>query len=285
MASKVVLFADSTCDLGEELLRENNIHVMPYHIMLDEKEYIDNVTISVSEIYQAWWDKKLLPKTSAVSIGEFLEAFKPWLDQGYEVVHINLGAALSASNLNCRLASEELPGIYPVDSKNLSTGTGHLVLEAARMRDAGASAAEIQQALNAMTGKVHTSFILDTLEFMHAGGRCSAIAMLGANILSLKPCISVDNSSGAMGVTKKYRGKLNSVLKQYVKDQLAAYSDIRTDKIFITSSTPMKEYAEMVREILLETLPFEKIYVTNASCTVASHCGPNCLGILFMTEK
>lgn len=284
MNKKVVLFADSTCDLETELCEQLDVHLIPYHIGLDGKEYRDNVDIHVGELYAAWRERKLLPKTSAISTGEYIDAFSPWIRDGYEIVHINLGAALSASFQNCVLAAGELEGVYPVDSKNLSAGTGHLVIEAARLRDQGLSAAEIQREITAMTSKVHVSFTLDTLEFMHAGGRCSAVTLLGANMLSLKPCIEVDNTSGSMSVGKKYRGKLMNVEKQYVKDKLAAYSDIRTDKIFITYSTIDESYVECVRQAIEEVMHFDRIYVTRASCTIASHCGPNTLGILFMTK-
>ena len=284
MSKKVVLFADSTCDLGTELCERYNVHLVPYHINLDDTEYLDNVTITSDVIFNAWRTKKILPKTSAISTGEYIECFRPWIEQGYEIVHINLGGALSVSHTNCRMAAEELPGLYPIDSCNLSTGTGLLVIEAAKMIEAGASAAEVQAAIQNMTGCVHASFILDTLEFMHAGGRCSSIAMLGANLLSLKPCIEVNNTNGSMGVGKKYRGKFASVLKQYVKDKLAAYPDILTDRIFITYSSADQEILDMVREVVSETMPFTEIFTTTASCTISCHCGPNTLGILFLTE-
>ena len=284
MSKKVILYADSTCDLGPALCEQYGVHLMPYHIGLDGKEYRDNVDIHVKELYDAWYERKLLPKTSAISTGEYIDAFTPWLKDGYEIVHINLGSALSASYQNCVLAAQELEGVYPIDSKNLSSGTGHLVIEAAKLRDQGASAAEIQAGIQAMTGRVHASFILDTLEFMHAGGRCSTVAMLGANMLSLKPCIEVNNESGSMSVGKKYRGRLLNVEKQYIRDKLAAYRNIRTDKIFITYSLTDEEYVNSARETIESVMHFDRIYTTNASCTIASHCGPNTLGILFMTE-
>lgn len=284
MSKKVVLFADSTCDLGPALCEQYDVRLMPYHIGLDGKEYKDNVDIRVKTLYDAWYERKLLPKTSAISTGEYIDAFTPWLKDGYEVVHINLGSALSASYQNCVLASGDMEGIYPIDSKNLSSGTGHLVIEAAKLRDQGATAAEIQAKINEMTSHVHSSFILDTLEFMHAGGRCSTVALLGANMLQLKPCIEVDNTSGGMSVGKKYRGKLMNVERQYIKDKLSSYKNIRTDKIFITYSLTDDAYVESARQAIEEVMHFDNVYNTNASCTIASHCGPNTLGILFMTE-
>ena len=170
-----------------------------------------------------------------------------------------------------------------VDSCNLSTGTGLLVVAAGKMIEQGLDAAEIADALRKRTSKCHASFILDTLTFLHAGGRCSSVAALGANMLKLKPCIQVDNRDGSMGVGKKYRGSLDKVLVKYVKDELAKYSDINTDLLFITHSGIPQEYIDLVRKTVEETMKFKEIHVTKASCTISCHCGPNTLGILFET--
>ena len=162
---KVILSADSTCDLGSELKAKYDVNYYPYHIILDEKEYLDNVNITPDDIYQAYWDKKLLPKTSAINVVEYVEYFKKWTDEGYEVVHISLGGALTSSCQNAMLAAQELKGVYTVNSCNLSTGMGHLVIEAGKLIAEGYGAKEIAERLNEMTAKVHSSFILDTLEF------------------------------------------------------------------------------------------------------------------------
>lgn len=282
---KVILCADKTCDLGQELEQKFNVHTIPYHINLEGTEYYDNVNITTDEIYKAYYDKKVLPKTSAVSIGEFQDFWKPYLDEGCEIIHINLGSSISATHRNCTLAAEECEGVYAIDSQNLSTGTGHLVIEAAKMIESGMEARDIAEKLREMTDKVHTSFILDNLTFMAAGGRCSTVAALGANLLKLKPCIEVDNQHGsAMAVAKKYRGNLDAVLKQYVKEQLSKYDNIATDKIFITYTAMEEKYVEIVRQAVEEAVHFDNVYETTASCTIGSHCGPNCLGILFMTK-
>lgn len=195
-----------------------------------------------------------------------------------------MGGALTSAYQNCVLAAEELEGVYPVNSCNLSTGIGHLVVEAGEMIKQGMGAKEISEKLKEMTGKVHASFILDTLEFMKAGGRCSGVVAFSAGLLNLKPCIAVDNTSGAMGVAKKYRGNLNVVLPKYVKDKLASFDNIRTDRIFITHSGIDQSYIDAVRKAIEETMHFKEIHVTRASCTISCHCGPNTLGILFMTE-
>ena len=285
MGRTIILSADSTCDLGEELKERYQVHFFPFHIILGDKEYLDNVDITATEIFDIYRTSKLLPKTAAISVGECVDYFRQWTDQGYEVIHINLGSGLSSTHQNCCIAAEMLPGVYPVDSCNLSTGAGHLVVEAGKMiQEGNMTAAEIAEALRQMTGKVHTSFILDTLTYLAAGGRCSTLTALGANLLNLKPCIEVENDSGKMHVGKKYRGHLKDVLKRYVKDKLKAYPNIRTERIFITYSSPMPELAAMVRETIEETMHFDEIWETRASCTISCHCGPNTLGILLMTE-
>lgn len=286
MSKKIVLCADSTCDLGEALLKQYNVQIIPYHISLEDKDYLDSVTITTGELYQAYYDRKVLPKTAAINIGDFQDFWKPFLDEGCEVIHINLGSAISSTYRNAVLAAEEVEGVYPVDSQNLSTGMGHVVIEAAKLIEKGLEAKEIAEKLKEITTRVHSSFILDTLEFMHAGGRCSAIAALGANLLKLKPCIVVDNLNGSkMGVGKKYRGELGGALVSYTKDQLNKYSDIITDKIFITHTDIDPKYVDLVRKTIEETMHFDNIYETSASCTIGSHCGPGTLGILFMTES
>lgn len=283
-AQKIILSADSTCDLDQELKERYHVHYFPLHIILNEKEYKDNVDITPEEIYQEYYDHKVLPKTAAVNVQEYIDHFRPWVEDGYEVIHINLGHALSSVYHNCCLAAEELGHIHVVDSCNLSTGTGLLVVAAGKMIEQGMDAASIAEALRKRAAKCHASFILDTLTFMHAGGRCSSVAALGANILKLKPCIQVDNRDGSMGVGKKYRGTLDRVLVKYVKDELNKHADINTDLMFITHSGIPQEYIDLVRKTVDETLEFKEIHVTKASCTISCHCGPNTLGILFETK-
>jgi DegV family protein with EDD domain len=285
MERKIILSADSTCDLGTELKDRYQVQFLPFHIILNETDHLDNVTITAAEIFAAYKKDKLLPTTAAISVGECVDYFRQWTDQGYEVIHINLGSGLSATHQNCRIAAEMLKGVYPIDSCNLSTGTGHLVVEAGELIQKGElTAAEIAETVRGMTDKVHASFILDTLTYLAAGGRCSTLAALGANLLNLKPCIEVENDSGKMHVGKKYRGNLKEVLRRYVEDKLKAYSNIRTGRIFLTYSTIPPELEAMVRETIEATMHFDEIIVTRASCTISSHCGPNTLGILFMTE-
>lgn len=285
MIRKVILSADSTCDLSSDLKEKYNVHYYPFHIILGDRQYQDNVDITPDEIYQEYEEKKILPKTAAIGAGEYIEHFKDWVNQGYDVIHLNLGSAISAAYQNCCLAAEQLGHVYPIDSCNLSTGIGLLVIEAAKLIAQGMDAPQIQAKIKAMVEKSHASFILDTLKFMHAGGRCSAVTALGANLLRLKPCIEVDNRDhGSMGVGKKYRGDLDKVLVQYVTDKLKDRDDLRLDRIFITHAGISQRRVALVEETVRALQPFREIHVTRASCTISSHCGPNTLGVLFLTK-
>lgn len=283
---KVILSADSTCDLGEELKARYDVHYYPFHIILEGKDYQDNVDISVKELFEAYYARKALPATAAINVAEYVEYFKPWVDEGFDVVHLNLGGAISSAHKNCLLAAKELEGhVFPIDSHSLSTGISLQIIEAGEMIREGMAASDIARTLQeTIVPRCHASFILDTLDFMRAGGRCSSVVAFGANLLNLKPCIEVDNSDGSMHVGKKYRGPLQKVLPQYVKDKLSQYPDIKKDHIFITYSSIDPQLESLVKTTLEETFSFGEIHSTHASCTISSHCGPNTLGILFETE-
>ncbi len=284
MSKKVLLTADSTCDLSEEIKEKYHIITHPLHVVLEGESYDDGVNLVPDDIYRTYEERKVLPKTAAINAAEFVDFFTPYIEQGYEVVHINLGSGLSVTHSNCRMAAAELEGVYVVDSCNLSTGSGLLVLEAAERIAAGLSAEQVAREVQELALKVSASFVLDTLEFLHKGGRCSSLAMMGANLLQLKPCIEVDNTSGKMGVGKKYRGSLDKCLQQYVQDKLGGRTDIRTNRVFITHSGISEERIALVKAEVEKYQEFDEILVTRAGCTISSHCGPNTLGVLFMTK-
>ncbi len=281
---QIILSADSTCDLDEDLKNRYHVNYFPLHINLNGKDYLDNVNITPEQVYQEYYDNKVLPKTSAVNVEEYMDHFRPWVEQGCEVIHINLGHALSSSYQNCCLAAKELGHVHVVDSGNLSTGTGLTVVAAGKMIAAGMDAEDIAEELRRTTTRRHASFVLDTLTFLHAGGRCSAVAALGANMLKLKPCIQVDNHDGSMSVGKKYRGSLDKVLVKYVRDELSKHTDIDPELLFITHSGIPQEYIDLVKKTVEEMMDFKEIHITKASCTISCHCGPNTLGILFETK-
>lgn len=284
MAKPIVLCADSTCDLSPELIEKYNVHILPLHVNLDGNTYSDGVDIVPDDIYAVYREKKILPTTAALNMDEFMGFVNPFIEAGNDVICITIGSALSATYNNCRLAALETPGLYAIDSNNLSTGFGHVVIAAAERIAAGMPVEQIVEEVQALTQKVDASFVVDNLEFLHKGGRCSAVAMLGANVLKLKPCIVVNTEGGKMGVDKKYRGILERCLEEYVGDRLSDPDSIRTDRIFITHSGISEERIALVKAAVEKHMHFDEILITRAGCTISSHCGPNTLGILFLRK-
>jgi len=285
MSNPVILCADSTCDLSKELIDACAVNLYPFHIVLEEKTYRDGIDLTTEDIVRIYREKKVLPHTAAINVQEYIDFFTPFVENGCDVIHISLGSGISSSHQNCCLAAAEFDGrVHAVNSGNLSTGSGHLVLEAATMIKEGLPAADIAENLRAMTSKVSSSFVLDTLEFLYKGGRCSALSMMGANLLKLKPCIRVDNADSKMGVGKKYRGSLDKAIEDYIRDELQGRDDIRLDKIFITHSPIDRKYIDCAVNAVKKYQTFDNIYITDAGCTITSHCGPGCLGILYMVK-
>lgn len=282
MGKPVVITADSTFDFSPEMMEKYRVKSYPLAISLDDKIYRDGVDIMPDDIYAQYRAKGKLPKTSAVSPGEYKDFFEGFTKQGYAVVHINLSTGLSVTHNNALLAAQELEDVYPVDSLNLSTGIGLVVIRACEMRDNGMEASAIAEELKKIIPLSRASFVLDTLEFLHKGGRCSSVAALGANLLKLKPCIEVID--GKMTVGKKYRGKLDVVLEQYTREKLSGRGDIDLSRVFITHSGISEEIIESVKSVIKECCNFKEILVTRAGCTITSHCGPNTLGVIFMVK-
>ena len=279
MMHKIKITCDSTCDLTAELYEKYNVEVLPLGVSLGDEFYHDGVDVTAKSIFSFVEEKGVLPKTAAVSIGEYEEVFRKYVDQGYAVIHINISSELSACHQNARLATEELEGVYPVDSRNLSTGSGLLVIAAAEMAQQGHSAQEIVERLEELREKVDASFVLQTLEYLKKGGRCSSVVALGANMLQLRPEIEV--ADGGMKVGKKYRGKMERSITDYVKGRLEGRDDICMDRIFVTHSYVPDEIVEKVVALVKELHPFAEVLETKAGCTISSHCGPECLGVLF----
>lgn len=283
MAEKIIISSDSTCDLSEELKERYQIVTVPLYIIMNDTSYRDGLDIVPDDIYAYVEQNKKLPTSSAATVADYSEFFKKYVDMGCSVIHISLGSKFSASANNARLAAQELTGVYTVDSQNLSTGTGLLVLAAADFRDQGMSAEEIARAVEALVDKTRASFVIDRLDYLYKGGRCSALAALGANLLNLKPLIEVRD--GAMGVGKKYRGNIKQVMPQYAKQRLEAYPKIKRNRIFITHSGTSQENVDAVKKVIEEYGHFDEILVTRAGCVISNHCGYNTLGVLFITEE
>jgi len=284
MTKRVVLSADNTCDLGQKYGELYRVAQIPYHVYLEGRDYLDNVDIHPVNIFDAYRQRGALPKTGAVNVSEYINHFQPWLDRGYEIVHINLGSALSSSYQNACIAADMLGGVYPVDSCNLCGGTGLLAIEAAQMIAQGMDAKQVQEVCMRLRNRIHGCFILDTLEFLAAGGRCSSVLAIGANLLQLKPCIEVENTSGSMHTGKKYRGNYTKCVQNYIRDTLTRCGDIDTERLILASTGTSPELMEECRKTIKSTLAFKELIEVDASCTISSHCGPGTVGLFYKTS-
>ena len=286
MPEKIILSADSTCDLSPDLKKRYDVHYYPFHIIFRGVDYLDNVTITPDVLHKGYYEDGSLPKTAAINEAEYLEYFQPFLDEGYKVIHFNLGAALSTAHEHCRMLADKLPGVYAIDSRNLSTGIALQIIRAGDMIAEGRSAEEIVAEVESMRSRVHSSFILDTLDFMAAGGRCPSVVAYATSVLKIKPEIVVHNNDGSMSIGKIYHGKLESVFERYVRDDLGKYPDVRPDHIFLTSSGVDEDIHRHLEDVVRECVPeVREVHHTHASCCIASHCGPGTLGVLFVTES
>lgn len=283
MADKILIVSDSTCDLSPELIEKYNIHILPLGVTIGEQTYTDGVDINPDMIYENYEKNGTLPKTAAVNIAQYEEFFEEKTKEGYSIVFFAISSEMSSTFSNARLVAEDYENVYAVDTRNLSTGGGLLVLTAAQMAEEGKTAEEIAEACRALTPNVDASFIIDSLEFLYKGGRCSAVAKVGATVLGLKPCITVKD--GRMGVGKKYRGKFGVVLPQYIADRVGDASDIYTDKIFVTHAGCDPEIIQACVDKVKELAPDANVMITRAGCTISSHCGRNTLGVLFIRKN
>ena len=280
------IIADSTCDLTEELCKQYQITILPLYVTLNDTEHRDGVDIHAEDIFRHVAAGGALPKTAAATVAEYVAAFRDVLNRNPadEIICITISAKFSSCYQNACIAAEGFGNVYPVDSRNLSTGHGHVVCEAVKMAEAGIlSPAEIAEALRELADRVDASFVLDRLDYMVKGGRCSAVAALGANLLKLKPYIEVVD--GKMRVGKKYRGSFEKCILEYVKDKLQGRDDLVLERIFITYTPVQEGLVEKVRAAVASYAPFEEIVETQAGCTISCHCGPGTLGILFIRSK
>ena len=282
---KVSIITDSTSDLSKELLEQYDITVFPLHIHLGEKEYADGIDITPEEIYQWSEETKETPKTSALSLYDAKEYIKNALSKSEEVICFCISESMSSCCSVMHMAKMELEvedKVFVVDSKNLSTGIGLQILEAAKLAKAGLGAAEIVEKIEKMQPKVRSSFVVDSLTFLHRGGRCSGVAALAGNTLKLHPCIFV--LDGKMQAGKKYRGKMDKVLLNYVEDIKPELAAAKKDHVFITHSGCDVELIETIKKELEALNYFENIHVTQAGGVIASHCGPGTMGVLYVAE-
>ena len=282
MTEKIIITSDSTTDLSPELREKYNIVIMPLVVSLNDVDHIDGVDITPEDIYRNYAVNKTLPKTAAPNLADCESFFQKYVDQGYSIVHFTISSEMSSTYQNSVIAAEDFDNVYVVDTRNLSTGGGLLVIRAAELAARGMRAGMIAEECRRLAPCVDASFVIDSLEFLHKGGRCSTVALLGANLMNFKPCIIVKD--GAMSVGKKYRGRYDQVLLKYIEDRVGDGHDIDKSHVFITHAGCDQEVVDACVAKLKSLGDYPTIHVTRAGCTVSSHCGRNTLGVLFIRD-
>lgn len=280
--ARIKILSDSTCDLTPALLQKYDITLTPLTVVKDGKSFWDGVDITPADIFAHVDGGGALCSTSAVSEYEYATFFSRYAPDYDAVVQITIGSGFSACYQNACLAAQGFDNVFVVDSENLSSGQGLLVMEAVRLAEAGQSGEDIARALRALATKVEASFLVERLDYLYKGGRCSAVAALGANLLGLKPCIEV--SGGKMGVCKKYRGSFESAVRQYVRERLEGREDIRPALAFVTHPAAPESVVRAALDTAAQYGSFDQVIETHAGCTVSCHCGPHTLGILFVRK-
>ena len=279
----VKIFTDSTSDLSKELLEKYNIGVIPLYIHLGDKEYKDGEQIGIQDAFKWSDENKTTPKTAACSVDDVIKAIEPYKEAGDDVIIFTISGEMSSTLQVMRMAAEEIEyedHVFVIDSRNLSTGIGLLIMEAAVMAEDGKSAEEIVAKVNEYIPKSRASFVIDTLVYLARGGRCSAVAALVGGMLNIKPKIVVKD--GAMGVDKKYRGPYKKVILQYAKDLEPQMLNAKKDRVFVTHTPCDDGIVESVVDYVKSLNYFDEVIVTEAGTTIGSHCGPNTLGVLFI---
>ena len=279
---KIKFTSDSTCDLPKSILDANDIGICPIAILLGLDEYHDTVDVDAEKVIEYVKETGTLPKTAATSIGAYKEYFEQYTKDGYTVIHFCISSNSSSCYNNASMAAKELENVYVVDSLSLSTGQGIQILKAINLRKQGLSAAEIVKEIESLRDKVQISFVVDKLDFLHKGGRCSSTAAFASKILKIHPSIAMKN--GSLGVDKKYMGNLSRSCAQYVKDVADAYKNYDETVCFVTHSPSDEAIVNLVTEKVKEYFNFEQVIDANAGSTVTSHCGYNTIGIIFYNK-
>ena len=281
----IAITTDSTCDLPQRFIDENDITVVPLTVLLGDTVYRDGVDIKPDDVYSFVEKTGKLPKTSAVTPAEYFEVFKQLTDEGKKVVHIGFSSGLSSSFQNACVAASEFDNVFCVDSKTLSTAQGLLVLKACDYREKGMDAKKIADRVTKLVPKVSATFVLDGLEYLHKGGRCSSVARFGANVLGIKPSIAVDNQTGKLEVSKKYRGKTEIVYKQYIADRMNEIKRIQPDRVVIAESGGVSsQIIAFAKGVIEGKDKFNQVIVADAGCTISSHCGPKTFAIFYIKK-
>ena len=278
---KIHFSADSTCDVSPEFLARYPVEILPLAVELEGKFYRDGVDLTPDTIISRVNAGAALPKTSAINVEEYREAFTRALETSDAVIHFNISSDFSSCHQNACIAAEGL-NVWCIDSRNLSTGITMLLAEGFDRAEAGMEPEQIARELRARVDRVDVSFIVDRLDYLYKGGRCSALAMLGANMLHIRPCIEVKD--GKMGVCRKYRGSYERCLRQYIADRMRSKDDVKPRRIFLTHTGVAAQAVEAVREMVLQEVPFAEVYEVRAGCSITSHCGENTFGIIMYHE-
>lgn len=279
----VKIVTDSTCDLNEEDIKRLDIAVMPLHVTFKEKSYDDGVNLTVDELYKMVDENKMLPKTAAITIMEFIDEFKKWIDNGYDVIYTGISQAMSSTLNNAVLAISELgaeENAMAVDSKNLSTGIGLIVLKAAALAKEGKSLKEVACAIEDVRERVRSQFYIDTFDYLHKGGRCSSMAKIFGSMLKIKPLVSVID--GRMSVTQKPHGRVKA--RRALLDLILNDKDNLDLEYVMVTHSKADEDAVILKNALHE-MGIENVVETHAGCVISSHCGPGTIGILYILKN
>ena len=287
MANKVMIIADSTCDLNKDYLKENNIVILPLHVSFpgDDKDYLDGVNLVAETVYKKVEEIGNTPKTGAANVNQFIEIFQKYIDQNYDIIYTGIGSGLSSSYQNSILASQEFPEgrIEIVDSQNLSTGTGLLVCKMVDFRNEGLDVHQIAEKVRELVPLVSAKFCIDRLDYLHKGGRCSGMTKLFAHLLNLHPVAKVIN--GKLTVYKTPRGKYRKAVDAQIQEFLEDLPNIDLTRVFVTDSGHMDGEDEYVIQELSKHMDPSKIIHTIAGCVISSHCGPKTIGILYILKE
>lgn len=281
---KIRISADSTCDLSPELVEKYDIAITPLKITLGDTDYTDQIDITPQKIYDYVAETGVLPKTAAVSVGTYTDVFTELKKDCDEVVHFTISSEMSSCYQNAVLAAEEVGGVYVVDSRNLSTGIGHLAIEAAiAAQDETKAGKDVFDYVSSLVDRVDVSFVINSVNYLYKGGRCSGVAAVGANLLKLKPLIEVHD--GKMDMAGKYRGNMKDVVKKYITDRLTVPgAKFKRDRIFVTCTCTDYDLPNYAKEIVESLGLFDEVLITIAGSTITSHCGKDTLGILYINE-
>lgn len=275
----IKITADSTCDLPAEILETLDISINPLHILIDEKDFRDGIEITQQDIFKYVGEQNKKCTTAAINVYEYEEFFSLFNTTYEAVIHITVGSGFSSCYQNAVLASKKFDNVHIIDSKNLSTGSGHLVYDAALLARSGYNAEEIISQIEALVPKLDTSFVLDRLDYLKKGGRCSNLEVFTAAFLKIKPSIEVKD--GEMVIGKKYRGSLSRSLEKYIKDRLENNDSIDYSRLFITHAMCPPEIVAKVKAWVAQYAYFDEVIETYTGTALSVHSGPSTLGLFY----